>query len=95
MACTAQDLSTQGECLLTLSERQLLASIAYQLAVAAGVEPTPAVLVGQAKCLSQAMGERQLLASIAYLQCQINSGGGGSGDVLGTDPSGNILGLDT
>lgn len=73
MSCTAQDLSTEGKCLINLSERQLLASIAYQLAVNAGVEPTPAVLAGRAKCL-MALGERQLLASIAYLQCKINGG---------------------
>lgn len=75
MACTASALTSDSRCLVQgMSERQLLASIAYQLAVAAGVEPSPSVLIGQARCLAAGLGDHQLMAVIANLQCLINGG---------------------
>lgn len=71
MACDAQTLVDDSECLVQgMSERQLLASIAYQLAVIAGSDPEPDALNEQAKCFIH-LSERQLLAIIAWLQCQI------------------------
>lgn len=69
MACDADSLLAESKCLVTgLSDHELLAYIAYQLAVNAGVEPTPANLVSLSKCVSS-LYDNQLLASIAYTQC--------------------------
>lgn len=74
-ACDAQELVTPSRCLVQgMSQHQLLASIAYQLAVAASVDPSAANLVAQSKCLAQGMGDRQLLAAIAWLQCELAGG---------------------
>lgn len=75
MACDPATLVDDSKCLVAgMGERQLLAYIAYQLAVNAGVDPTPETLVPLSKCLWASMGESQLLASIVYLQCQLNGG---------------------
>ena len=70
MACDPQTLITDSECLAEgMYDHQLLAYIAYQLAVNAGEEPTAANLLSLGKCLSAGMYPHQLLAAIAYLQC--------------------------
>lgn len=74
MACDPATLAADSKCLLTLGDRQLLASIAYMLAVDLGQDPAPANLTALGDCLATAMNERQLLAAIAYLQCQLAGG---------------------
>ena len=71
--CTPQTLITDSRCLAAaMGERQLLASIAYSLAVLAGSDTDPQSLITQSECLWTAMSERQLLAAVVYLQCQLN-----------------------
>lgn len=75
MACSPSELVDNSKCLFaSMSERQLLASIAYNLAVLAGESTDPSNLVADSKCLWTALNERQLLASIVYLQCQLAGG---------------------
>jgi hypothetical protein len=70
--CSTQTLTTDGVCLVQgMSVHQLLAYIAYQLAVNAGQEPIASNLVNLSRCLAQGMGDRQLLAAIAFLQCEL------------------------
>lgn len=70
MACTAAEIVDLSKCLAQgMSERQLLAYIAYQLAVNASVDPTPSNLVSLSKCIAQGLGERQMLSIISYFQC--------------------------
>lgn len=69
-ACDPQTLATDAKCLATgLSTHQLLAAIAYFMAIDAGESPTPANLARLGKCLN-GLGDRQLLAIIAGLQCE-------------------------
>lgn len=73
--CDAQTLVTDARCLAAgMSERQLLAYIAYQLAVNAGEDPTAENLTELSRCLVAGMSERQLEAAIVWLQCQLNGG---------------------
>lgn len=73
--CTPQALVTDSKCVFAaLSERQLLASIAFNLATIAGASTDPAALSASSKCLFTAFSEKQLLAIIVYLQCQLNGG---------------------
>lgn len=76
MACTPEVLVSDARCLVQgMSERQLLASIACQLAVAAGEECDAASLIASSKCiLEAATSDRELLAVIVWLQCQIAGG---------------------
>ncbi len=70
MACDPQTLITDSECVAAgMYDHQLLAYIAYQLAVNASQEPTPANLTALGKCLADGLYDHQLLAAIAYLQC--------------------------
>lgn len=66
--CTPATLMADAKCLLALSPHELLAYIAWQLAINAGVTPTPANLAARSACLRNA-DDHQLLADIAYLQC--------------------------
>lgn len=69
MACDADTLVDDSKCLAAgMGDHQLLAYIAYQLAVNAGESPTPANLSALGKCTLH-LSERQLLAVIAYFQC--------------------------
>lgn len=87
MACDAATMASESRCLAAgMSDRQLLAYIAYQSAVNAGESPTPANIASVARCLSY-LGERQLLSSIAYFAC-LGSGGGGVADERVTDDGG-------
>lgn len=70
MACTPAALVADAKCVAAgLSDHQLLAYIAYQLAVNAGESPTPANLASLGKCIAAGLGDRQLLSAIAYFQC--------------------------
>lgn len=87
MACDAETFVSDARCLAAgMSDRQLLAYIAYQSAVNAGESPTPANMASVARCLMY-LGERQLLAAIAYYACS-GSGGGGVNDSRVTDDGG-------
>ena len=75
MACDPSTLSDEAKCLAQgLSNHQLLAYIAWQLATTAGQTPTAANLSALGKCLAQGMSDHQLLASIAYSQCVLAGG---------------------
>ena len=74
MACTPAELVSDAKCLAAgMSDHQLLAYIAYQLATNASEAATPANLASLGKCLFH-LSDRQLLAAIAYFQCQLNGG---------------------
>lgn len=68
--CTPETLVADSRCLADgMYDHQLLAYIAYQLAVNAGQATTPANLIALGKCLADGLYDHQLLAAIAYLQC--------------------------
>lgn len=70
MACTVAELVADSKCLAQgMSDHQLLAYIAYQLAVNASEDPTPSNLVELGKCIAAGLGDRQMLSAIAYFQC--------------------------
>lgn len=69
--CTSATLVNESRCLAAgLFDHQLLAYIAYQLAVNAGQEPTTANLAALGKCLAAGLGDRQLMAAIALFACE-------------------------
>lgn len=69
--CTPATLVANSVCLVQgMSEHELLASIAYQLAVSAGGSTNPATLVAQSKCFIS-RSDRELLAIIALLSCEL------------------------
>lgn len=75
MACDASTLAADALCVAAgLSNHQLLAYIAWQLATNASLEPTSANLAALGKCLAAGMSDHQLLASIAYSQCVLAGG---------------------
>lgn len=69
--CSPAALVESSKCVSAgMSDHQLLASIAYQLAVASGGSTDPEDLVAESKCFTH-LGDRQLLAIIALLQCEL------------------------
>lgn len=75
MACDATTLTADSRCLAEgMFNHQLLAYIAYQLAVNASEDPTPQNLTTLGECISEGMSDHQMLAAITYLQCQLNGG---------------------
>lgn len=68
--CTPTALVDDAKCISQgLSDHQLLAYIAYQLAVNAGQDPTPSNLVHLGRCIAAGLGDRQIAGVIAYFQC--------------------------
>jgi len=69
--CTPETLVADAACLIAgMSDHDLLAYIAWQLATNAGVDPTPANLRNLSRCVSAGLiGEQELLAAIAYSVC--------------------------
>lgn len=59
-----------AKCLLQLSDHELLAYIAWQMATNAGEEPSATNIVNLSRCLSASLWDQQLRAAIAYFACQ-------------------------
>lgn len=70
MACDAETMLGDAKCLVSLADHQLLAYIAYQMAVNAGEAPTKENIAALGNCLASALWDQQLRAAIALFACQ-------------------------